>query len=91
MFCHSSLSESSGKIPTINGSKNFLFHIYSFSYAYTLVWASSSVFKYCFATIPVHSAPYPVFQAQRVAGLSGIIYMQGDPVHSSRGSVVYVH
>lgn len=78
---HSSLSESSGKILTaLNGSKDFLFYVDHFS----------SAFQHCFATTPAHSAPYPAFQVQRVV-FSGPIYVQGDLVHSGRGSIVYVH
>lgn len=77
---HSSLSESSGKIPTaFNRSKVFLFHvclvIQLFLSALTWVDQFSSASKHCFTTISSHSDPYPAFQAQRVV-LSGTIYIQ---------------
>ena len=68
---HSSLSESSGTIPSaLNRSKDFLsIFIQLLLCAHALVdhfsWASKHVFHY-FAMISAHSAPYPAFQAQRV-------------------------
>lgn len=70
-------------------------HIYAQLFFCAHAWVDHfrSAFKHVFhsfAMIPAHSASFAVFQAQKVV-LNGTNSMQGDLVHSGRGSIVYVH